>query len=205
MIEKHIGPQDALPDLQFVYDGLILHLIELNGLTLEPGLVLAVIRHESQFNPLAESFSGAEGLGQFTDGTWREFDPDPTTQEPEQDVFESVSRLVAKLARLVPWARKRAIAADVVKFVAAAYNAGEGNIGRAAARAAAAGADPQQWGNVDAVLEEALKSSRTSVWPEDRAAAWAKAKVHEVRSEVEAVEEWTERYRVHFAQRGARS
>lgn len=188
-----IGPQDALPDFENCYDGLILHLLELYGFQdPPPQYVKSVLRNESMFNPLAVSPTGAEGLGQLVDSTWTGLDKVPVTKEPTTDIFTNVSRTIRNLSPLFPWARKVSTAADVLCFVAAGYNLGPGNVQRSQAWADAAGADPMQWGNVALVIAPALVQHG---WTEQK----AKDKQVETSGYVERITDWCARYAPDFA------
>ncbi len=86
---------------------------------LDPHLVLAFIATESNFDPLAVSAKNAQGLMQLIPGTAQRFGV--------RDVFDPVQNIRGGMAYL-RWLMAR-FEGDV-RLVAAAYNAGEGNVER---------------------------------------------------------------------------
>jgi len=86
---------------------------------LDPHLVLAFIATESNFDPLAVSPKNAQGLMQLIPGTAQRFGV--------RDVFDPVQNIRGGMAYL-RWLMAR-FEGDV-RLVAAAYNAGEGNVER---------------------------------------------------------------------------
>ena len=88
---------------------------------LSPGLVAAVIRAESAFNPQALSHKGARGLMQLMPATARRFGVGHT------ELFEPVRNLEAG-TRYLRWLAER-FGEDLPRILAA-YNAGEGAVAR---------------------------------------------------------------------------
>ena len=179
MREVQIGPQDSLLCLKDCFDGLILHLLEINALTVPPGLVKAILHQESRFNPLAESKTGAEGLGQFTERTWTGLYENPATEEAETDIFTNLSRTIRNLAELWPWAVKHSGSSgeEAVRFTLAGYNLGPGNVNACQEWAEAAGCDGKDWNTVSEVIEPALLDRG---WPAEKAQDKARETEHYV-------------------------
>lgn len=86
-----------------------------NGLP--AGLLNAVAKHESSYNPRAVSPAGARGLMQIMPATARELGVDP--MKPEQAIDGAARLLASNLRRF-----------DSVELAVAAYNAGAGAVSR---------------------------------------------------------------------------
>ena len=97
------------------YDGLIARAAQRYGV--DPALIKAMIRKESQFNPNARSGAGAQGLMQMMPATARSLGvTDPTN--PEQNVMAG-TRYMGQLLKKYNGDERLALAA---------YNAGPGNV-----------------------------------------------------------------------------
>jgi len=100
---------------------------------LDPRFILALIRQESVFRPLAKSPSGARGLLQLTIDTAQKYAPsaglnalrESELYRPETSILVG-SEYLAQLARMFP---------DLLEAVAASYNGGEDNVARWVMRA----------------------------------------------------------------------
>lgn len=195
MREVAIGPQDSLLCFKDCFDGLILHLLAWHGVVEPPpGYVKAILHHESRFNPLAESKTGAEGLGQLVDRTWAGLDPDPHTRESPYDIFTNLSRTIRNLVPLFPWARKHGGVDHVLHFVAAGYNLGPGNVQSAQKVSLGLGGVPTRWPDVAGVIAPALAQRG---WDPEKAAA----KQRETTAYVERIVRTAEGYAVDFIDR----
>lgn len=173
--EIKVGPLDRLSCLSECFNGLIWHFTRKKELFT---LAKALMSVESGFNPLAVSPTGAEGLAQFTDSTWEMYDPNRLDPFDEHDIFQSVQGMCVMCGSLWTWA-KRISGPDWIEFVVASYNAGQGNVIQAIARAKAAGENPAEWEAVDHHLEALLV--------EKKGAEKGKRKAKEYRAEVERV------------------
>lgn len=173
--EIKVGPLDRLSCLSECFNGLIWNFTRKKELF---ALVKAVMGVESGFNPLAVSPTGAEGLAQFTDSTWEMYDPNKLDPFDEHDIFQATQGMAAMCGSLWSWA-KRISPADWIEFVVASYNAGQGNVMQARARAEKAGGNPAEWEAVDPHLEALLVEKKG---PEK-----GKRKAQEYRAEIERV------------------
>jgi membrane-bound lytic murein transglycosylase MltF len=163
-----IGHQDALPDLEYCYDGLIEHVLdELDapGIVTVP-LMRAHIWTESRMNPLAISPTGPAGLAQFALLTWNDGIRRDWTEMmgiPRQrfDIFKSVWRMGEHFLALVAWfSRSGCRGEDILKLALAAYNQGQGSIMRGQAMASDMGGDRHSWDSVAAVIDRVLPEGR---------------------------------------------
>ena len=142
-------------------------------LGLDPALSLAVVQSESSFDPGAVSTDGnrSKGLFQLLDSTGtdlmgraglkRGYDPfDPTLNVDLgvgylrylHDIFSQRTELPNKL-NTVPAANS----ASLEKLAVAAFNAGEGRVASAQARAKQAGLSPDVYDNVERYLPESTQ------------------------------------------------
>lgn len=88
---------------------------------LNPDLVAAIVRTESNFDPEAISPKGARGLMQVMPATASRFGVEPgDLYDPEQNLLAGI--------RYLEWLRGRFD--DNLTYMLAAYNAGEGNVDR---------------------------------------------------------------------------
>ena len=165
-----IGHQDALPDLEYAYDGLIEHVLdELDapGIVTVP-LMRAHIWAESRMNPLAISPTGPAGLGQFALLTWNDGirrDWMEMMGMPRQrfDIFKSVWRMAEHFLSLVAWySRSGCKGEDIIKLALAAYNQGQGSVMRGQAMASDMGGDRHSWDSVAAVIDRVLPEGRAA-------------------------------------------
>jgi soluble lytic murein transglycosylase len=100
---------------------------------LDPRFILAIIRQESVFKPLAKSPAGARGLLQLTIDAAQKYAPDAGIKQltenqlyrPETSILLGTQYL-AELSRLFP---------NLYEAVAASYNGGEDNVARWVKRA----------------------------------------------------------------------
>jgi len=100
---------------------------------LDPRFILALIRQESVFRPLAKSPSGARGLLQITIDTAQKYASgaglnalrESELYQPETSILVG-SEYLAQLARMFP---------NMLEAVASSYNGGEDNVARWVARA----------------------------------------------------------------------
>ncbi len=104
-------------------------------------LLAAQAYTESRFNPSARSFAGARGLMQIMPRTGRAYGL-KNANNPEQSVKAAVSYL-NDLDRM--FASRVPDPAERLKFVLAAYNAGQGHIFDAMRLAEKHGLDPTKW------------------------------------------------------------
>lgn len=111
-------------------------------------MVVAQMYQESQFNPRAESFAGAQGLMQVLPRTARQMGIG-NLFEPENGIRAGVSYLgwlEQRFPRDLPFDQK-------IYFTLAAYNAGHGHVRDARKLAARLGRDPNRWfGNVEEAM-----------------------------------------------------
>lgn len=106
-------------------------------------LLAALIYQESRFNPNAVSWAGAHGLMQVLPSTGRNFGVD-VTSSPENNIRAGVlylKYLQDFFEQKIPDENER------IKFILAAYNAGEGNILDAMRLAEKNGKNPLIWDN----------------------------------------------------------
>lgn len=99
----------------------------------DPRFVLAIIRRESVFRPLAKSPAGARGLLQLTIDTAQKYAPGSRVNNlSESDLYQPDTSInvgteyIADLARMFP---------DMLEAVAASFNGGEDNVARWVKRA----------------------------------------------------------------------
>ena len=154
----HIGPQDALPDLQPCYDGLLQwHCANVNAAP--PWMLMkAQMGQESRFNPLAVSPTGPVGLFQFTAATWGDYSQ---PGDDRRDIFKMTGAAVRYMRALVLWAVNHNVSGDdVYRFALGAYNAGQGNLLKAMKAAEKSGADPWLWGNIPSALLGIVKPAK---------------------------------------------
>jgi peptidoglycan lytic transglycosylase F len=154
-----IGAQDALPDLEVCWDGLIIFHSNNTPGAAPWRLIKAQIRQESAFNPLAQSPTGPIGLGQFTANTWMARRPG----KDRRDVFEMAGAMVEEMSSLLKWATNHGVVGEAqYRYALGAYNQGQGNLGKAMILAANEGADPTEWGNIPHVLNDIIGPARTA-------------------------------------------
>lgn len=108
-------------------------------------LLAAVVYHESRFHNEATSHKGARGLMQIRSSRY--------TQEELTNPARNISvgsRYLHRLEGMFPGATPM----ESVKFALAAYNYGEGNIGRLITQADTLGLDASRWNNVARLLPQ---------------------------------------------------
>lgn len=114
-------------------------------------LIKAIVRQESEFDPVAVSGCGACGLMQLMPGTADEmgvshgkiFDPDSNLRAGI-GYYKKMYKCYPEIADPV----------ERIKFALAAYNAGRGNVNKAIVVARGYGMDWQRWDNVASVLDK---------------------------------------------------
>ena len=124
-------------------------------------LIASQIYQESQFDPTARSWAGAQGLMQLLPNTAKNFGAnDPF--DPEQSVYAGIEYM----AWLDNYFTKYVQDPDErIKFVLASYNVGFGHVEDAIRLADKYGADPQKWeGNV---AEYLLKKSKKKYYNDE--------------------------------------
>ncbi|MFC6977775.1 transglycosylase SLT domain-containing protein [Microbulbifer taiwanensis] len=111
-------------------------------------MVVSQMYQESQFNPRAESFAGAQGLMQVLPRTAKQMGIN-NLFEPENSIRAGVSYLgwlEERFPRELPFDQK-------IYFTLAAYNAGHGHVRDARKLAARLGRDPNRWfGSVEEAM-----------------------------------------------------
>jgi soluble lytic murein transglycosylase-like protein len=101
-----------------------------DGYTVDRALVYSIIRAESAFDPSAESHAGARGLMQVMPATAIYIASRAALEVPRKDdLFEPETSIRFGQAYLTHLLQDLPIGANLI-FVAAAYNAGPGNIAR---------------------------------------------------------------------------
>ena len=109
-------------------------------------LVVALIYQESQFNPLARSFTGVKGLMQLTLPTAQEMGIE-NRLDPEQSIMGGV-RYLHKLHDLYDQAQDL----DRLLIALAAYNVGKGHVLDARRLASKMQLDPNKWSSLEKAL-----------------------------------------------------
>ena len=100
------------------YDSLIRFYAEESGFTGKEWLQLkSQIKAESNFDPKAKSWVGAEGLGQFMPPTWKEWGRGGDVTNPEDNISAQCRYMRWLLSRVTTW-----------ECAFAAYNWGIGNV-----------------------------------------------------------------------------
>ncbi len=111
-------------------------------------MVVAQMYQESQFNPRARSFSGAQGLMQVLPRTARQLGVE-NLYKPENGIRAGIAYLGwldQRFPQNIPVEQK-------IYFTLAAYNAGHGHVHDARALAQQLGLDPNQWfGHVEEAM-----------------------------------------------------
>ena len=136
----------------------------------DPSLGLAIARVESSFNPKAVSSDGhaSKGVFQLLDSTGKDIHLTSGITEPYQPFDPSMNSYlgIGHLRRLLDIFSKETpltsnlsthaakSADDLEKLAVAAYNAGEGNVARAQAKALQIGKDPSVFQNIKPYLPE---------------------------------------------------
>ena len=139
----------------------------------DPTLGMAVVSAESAFNPNAVSRDGhaSKGLMQLLDSTGQHMLKNAGLQRDYKpfDVSQNIDLGVGYLRRLhdifsrgaeLPnniVAHAAANSSSLEKLAVAAYNAGEGRVAAAQARAKRAGMDPSEYDNIKAYLPESTQ------------------------------------------------
>ncbi len=111
-------------------------------------LLASLIYQESKFNPYVESYRGASGLMQITPVT-AEFFNTGDISNPVENIKAGVQvlRYLQRNMKL-----DSVSAADSIRFVLAAYNAGHGRINDCRTFARSQGKNPNEWKDVVAVI-----------------------------------------------------
>lgn len=116
-------------------------------------LLAAQINQESKFDPKTKSWAGAEGLMQLTPVTQRKYNID-RPYNPEENIQGGVSHI--KFLEDY-WQDEIEDPDELLKFVLASYNTGQGHVRDAQRLAQKYGANPRKW---DDVAEYLLKKSQ---------------------------------------------
>ncbi|MHA7100108.1 membrane-bound lytic murein transglycosylase F [Roseivirga pacifica] len=116
-------------------------------------LLAAQINQESKFDPKTKSWAGAEGLMQLTKVTQEEYNIDKPFN-PEESIRGGVEHI--KFLEDY-WKDEIADETELIKFVLASYNTGQGHVRDAQRLAEKYGANPRKW---DDVAEYLLKKSQ---------------------------------------------
>lgn len=148
------GKADGLQDLKngriSPYDHLLKKYSSLYGIDWR--LAAAVAYVESRFNPGVRSWAGALGIMQVMPSTARALGFSPATLSEPDNGIKAGCKVLAVLDKI--YSRDIKNSQERLKFVAAAYNAGQGHISDAITIARSQGFDPKQW---EGQVEEALK------------------------------------------------
>lgn len=132
------------------YDNLLQKYSSLYGIDWR--LAAAVAYVESRFNPGVRSWAGALGIMQVMPSTARALGFSPATLAEPENGIKAGCKVLALLDK--KYSRDIKDRHERLKFVAAAYNAGQGHISDAIAIASTQGLDPKKW---EGQVEEALK------------------------------------------------
>lgn len=140
----------------------------------DPSLGLAIARVESSFNPKAVSKDGfkSKGVFQLLDSTGKEIHENSGISEPYKPFdpamntflgighFRRLLDLFSKDSQLTTSVKTYGAqsADDLEKLAVAAYNAGEGNVARAQAKAVQNGKDPGSFNDIKQYLPEITRS-----------------------------------------------
>ncbi|OFY38754.1 MAG: hypothetical protein A2X18_08755 [Bacteroidetes bacterium GWF2_40_14] len=111
-------------------------------------LLAALIFQESKFSMSAESSRGAHGLMQIKRSTANQFDVDDI-YDPEQNI-KAGTLLIKRLQKM--YQKEEMDSVNSVKFVLAAYNAGEGRVNDVRKFAIHKGVNPNDWNSVIGVV-----------------------------------------------------
>ena len=126
------------------------HIIKVyaNKINLDWRLLASLICQESQFNPNAKSLRGAQGLMQIKDETAR-FANIENVFDPEQNIMAG-TMLIKRLK--TKYEKEGIDSANIIKFILAAYNAGEGRIDDLRAFAIHKNMNPNDWNSIVEVI-----------------------------------------------------
>ncbi len=111
-------------------------------------LLAALIKKESNFNPMATSGSGAAGLMQLIPNTAAHFGAD-SVYHPEQNIQAGVSYLSTVIGR---WDDQITDSLELIKFTLASYNVGVAHVQDAQRLAEKYKRNPQKWEDVSHYL-----------------------------------------------------
>lgn len=118
-------------------------------------LIVAQMYHESQFNPVAESMAGAQGLMQLLPSTAQSVGVS-NPFDPEDGIRGGIAYLSHLRDRFDPYIAPR----ERTWFAIAAYNIGFHRVTLARREAARRGLDPDRWfGHTEAVMRDWSKRS----------------------------------------------
>lgn len=135
--------------LEHVYDQIIKQIVSIYP-KVDRMLVKAVIKHESAFNPVAQSPVGARGLMQTMPTTDKWIDG----EDDGFDVLGNINDGCKYLQYLYDFWNLRGYSHELLmQLVIASYNAGQGNILKATAQAEV-DEQPKTWGGIAAVLHK---------------------------------------------------
>jgi membrane-bound lytic murein transglycosylase F len=116
-------------------------------------LLASLIYQESKFSMEAKSGKGAHGLMQIKPATARQFNIE-NIYDPEQNI-KAGTLMIRRLSRMYSGLELDSL--NSVKFVLAAYNAGEGRVEDIRKYAMHKGADPNDWESIRGVLPSMRK------------------------------------------------
>lgn len=93
----------------------------------DTALVLSIMRQESGFNPNAQSYAGAQGLGQIMPATWRGIvNREPRIAAISTDAWNAKANTCGTVYYIAGLLGRYADRPDKIEMALAAYNAGPG-------------------------------------------------------------------------------
>ena len=166
-------------------------------------LVVAVMKQESQFNHLAESHKGAEGLMQIMPKTQtylaKEIGVDESIFDSPQGNIRGGIYYLAKLYRL--FGKQGLSDENRIKFTLAAYNAGYRRVLDAQKMAKYVNDDPNDWKSIKnsfSLLSKKYSSLHRFVWQENKPSTGYFRDWRQTTNYVESIMEYYSEYKTHF-------